>query len=107
MLKNDANGLSVLNFNAGFFGPASALAQKEVERKDSFASILKEQHTWQNANRIGTVAGGCDLVNYSELHHPLSLHNTVTGLGTPLIVPSDMKKAQTQLEFVQKGFYNQ
>ena len=26
MQKNDANGQSVLNFNAGFFGPASALA---------------------------------------------------------------------------------
>ena len=42
MQKNDANGQSVLNFNAGFFGHARALAQKEGEKKDSFASILKE-----------------------------------------------------------------
>ena len=40
MLKNNANGLGVLNYNAGFFGGASAQAQKNVKLPDSFANLL-------------------------------------------------------------------
>lgn len=93
MLKNNANGLGVLNYNAGFFGGASAQAQKNVKLPDSFANILSEQYKWQNSNRIGSVAGGTDLVNYSELYHPFSLHNTVTGQTPAKLLPSDLDDA--------------
>jgi len=52
-----------------------------VPLKDGFEQILDEQIKWQNANKIGTVASGLDLVNYSELYHPLSHHNVATGGG--------------------------
>jgi hypothetical protein len=84
MLNNQANGSGVLNFNAGFFGGTSALAQEPVQLKDSFGHLLSQQHTWQNVNKVGPVAGGFDLVNYSELYHPNSFHNEVTGLQSQL-----------------------
>jgi|LauGreDrversion4_2_1035121.scaffolds.fasta_scaffold154877_1 hypothetical protein len=34
---------------------------------------------WNNTNKIGHEVTGCELINYSELYHPLSLHNIVTG----------------------------
>jgi len=60
---------------------------------------------WQNSNKIGAV-GGVDLVNYSELYHPLSHHNTASGTGTLSMFPSDVNEAAGKLQFVQNGFYN-
>lgn len=75
MLRNFELGQPILNYNCGFFGGTSLQSQSNVVLKDSFGDLLKEQHKWQNQNKIGSVATGIDLVNYSELYHPFSLHN--------------------------------
>ena len=52
------------------------------------------------------MASGVDLVNYSELYHPLSLHNVACNRDRMLTVPSDLSEARDRLQFVQKGFYS-
>lgn len=68
-----------MNLNPGFFGGASEKAKQPVDLKDPYADILEKQTAWQNVNKIGPVAGGIDLVNYSEIYHPLSHHNVACG----------------------------
>lgn len=55
---------------------------------------------WQNRNKIGGQTGGLDLINYSELHHPLSHHNVSINNEKLLVFPSDLLVARTNVEFV-------
>lgn len=61
---------------------------------------------WQNVNKTGPLVGGTDLINYSELYHPHSLHNTVTGAVQPMQVPSEVDEAAQKFTLVQQGFYS-
>lgn len=51
---------------------------------------------------LGTV----DLVNYSELHHPMSHHNVAIGNTRVNVLPTDLSQAGAAAELVQKGFYS-
>jgi hypothetical protein len=68
-----------------------------VQLKDSFEQILDEQMKWNNVNKICSVAGGVDLVNYSELYHPMSHHNVATGNSQIRQFPSDAVEASGNL----------
>ena len=67
--------------------------------------MLRDQQKWQSVNRIGTVVGGTDLVNYSELYHPYSLHNQITGATEPVKLPSDLEEATKKFRLEPQGFY--
>ena len=47
-----------------------------------------------------------DLVNYSELYHPLSHHNVACGNDKAHTMPTDLLTSQNKAELVQKGFYD-
>lgn len=106
ILSNNKSGQAILNFNPGFFGGASQLAQKQVPLKDPFSDILERQHQWQNLNKIGGSVAGVDLVNYTEMHHPMSHHNVACGKDNPNVFPTDLEKARKEAVLVQKGFYS-
>lgn len=67
--------------------------------------MLREQQKWQSVNKIGAVVGGTDLVNYSELYHPYSLHNQITGANKPVTLPSDLESATAKFKLEPQGFY--
>ena len=50
--------------------------------------------------------GGVDLVNYTEMHHPMSHHNVACGKDNPNVFPTDLEKARKEAILVQKGFYS-
>ena len=52
---------------------------------------------WNNVNKIGSIAGGVDLVNYSELYHPMSHHNVAIGSNQIRQFPSDSVEASGNL----------
>mmetsp|Transcript_36914 Transcript_36914/g.48515 ORF Transcript_36914/g.48515 Transcript_36914/m.48515 type:complete len:207 (+) Transcript_36914:132-752(+) len=79
IISNNRSGQAILNLNPGLFGGISEKAKQPVDLKDPYADILEKQPTWQNVNKIGPAAGGMDLINYSELYHPLSHHNVSCG----------------------------
>jgi hypothetical protein len=60
---------------------------------------------WQNRNRVGGAAGGVDLVNYSELHHPLSHHNVTVGNDRLYTFPTDLAEVRTDVRLEQYGYY--
>lgn len=105
LLRNNASGSACLNLNPAFFGGISEAAQAPVEVKDSFADILVKQPMWQNRNKLGPVAGGIDLVNYSELHHPLSHHNISIGNDKQHAFPTELVDVRTETKLVQHGYY--
>ena len=80
--------------NPGFFGGASEKAKEPVQLKDPYADILEKQPAWSNVNRIGPRIGGIDLINYTELYHPLSHHHVTLGEDKAHQMPSDLMKAQ-------------
>jgi len=106
IISNNKSGQAILNLNPGFFGGISENAKQPVELKDPYSDILEKQPAWQNVNKVGPLVGGLDLVNYSELYHPLSHHNVACGNDRLNQMPSDLLKAQTQTQLVQKGFYD-
>lgn len=55
---------------------------------------------------MGGGVGGVDLVNYTEMHHPMSHHNVACGKDQPNIFPTDLEKARKEAKLVQKGFYS-
>jgi hypothetical protein len=59
--------------------------------------MLKDQSMWQT-NTNG-------LVLLSELAHPYSEHNNLTGAVDEKEVPSSVMKAQESFSFVKRGFY--
>jgi hypothetical protein len=73
--------------------------------KDSFGDILEKQTMWQNSNKFGAVAGGVDLINYSELYHPLSHHNVSIGNDRQHTFPTDLVEAKADQTLVRHGFY--
>ena len=79
-----------MNLNPGFFGGVSEQAKQKVPVKDPYADILDKQPAWQNVNKFGPTAGGIDLINYSELYHPLSHHNVACGNDQMHQMPSDL-----------------
>ena len=76
-----------------------------MQLKDSFADILEKQPMWQNRNKYGATAGGVDLVNYSELHHPMSHHNIAIGNDRLTSFPTDLVGARTDAKLVRHGYY--
>ena len=60
---------------------------------------------WQNRNKIGAAVGGVDLINYSELDHPMSHHSIACGRDKLVVFPTDLVGARTNVEFIQQGFY--
>lgn len=55
---------------------------------------------WQNRNKFGATAGGVELVNYSELHHPMSLHNISIGNDRLNVFPTDLVGARTNSKLI-------
>jgi len=100
IIANNRSGQAILNLNPGFFGGISEKAKAQVSVKDPFADILEKQPAWQNANKHGPGVVGYDLVNYSELYHPLSHHNVTCANERLNQLPSDLLKAQTQTQLV-------
>jgi hypothetical protein len=105
LLRNNQSGQACLNLNPAFFGETSARAQEPIQLKDSFADILEKQTMWQNRNKFGATAGGVDLVNYSELHHPMSHHNVSIGNDRLTTFPTDLVGARTDAKLVKNGYY--
>ena len=90
IISNNQSGQAILNLNPGFFGGVSEQAKQNVPVKDPYADILDKQPAWQNVNKFGPAAGGMDLINYSELYHPLSHHNVACGNDQMHQMPSDL-----------------
>ena len=90
IISNNRSGQAILNLNPGFFGGVSEQAKQNVPVKDPYADILDKQPAWQNVNKFGPAAGGMDLINYSELYHPLSHHNVACGNDQMHQMPSDL-----------------
>jgi hypothetical protein len=105
LIKNNVSGQGCLNLNPAFFGGISGAAQNPIELKDSFGDILQKQTMWQNRNKFGATAGGIDLVNYSEVHHPLSHHNVSIGNDRQHLFPTDLVGARSDTKLVQHGYY--
>ena len=59
---------------------------------------------WQNGNKLGTT-GSIDLVNYSELHHPLSHHNVATCNSVQHTFPTELVGTRANTKLVKHGFY--
>ena len=55
---------------------------------------------------MGTSVGGIDLINYSELYHPMSHHHVSLGHNKVNVLPTDLDRARADAEMVQKGYYN-
>jgi len=60
---------------------------------------------WQNRNKFGATAGGVELVNYSELHHPMSLHNISIGNVKLTVFPTNLVGARTDSKLIKHGYY--
>ena len=100
IISNNRSGAAILNLNPGFFGGISEKAKESVTLKDPYADILEKQPAWSNANKIGSAVGGVDLVNYSELYHPMSHHNVACGNDKPHEMPSNLLTGQAKVELV-------
>lgn len=57
-------------------------------------------------NKVGPAVGGIDLINYSELYHPMSHHHVACGDDKAHSMPSELFQAQNKAKLVQNGFYD-
>ena len=47
-----------------------------------------------------------DFINRSEMSHPYSFHNEITGNSIMHVFPSDVTTATTTVEFASRGFFH-